>query len=62
MSVLFTWAKRKWKVFFFKLVLRRMMRAMRKDDWDNDDIQAVLLHIGGEVDVLTPSVKERLGR
>jgi hypothetical protein len=49
-------------VFFFKLVLRRMMRAMRKDDWDNDDIQAVLLHIGGEVDVLTPSVKERLGR
>jgi hypothetical protein len=43
-----------------KYVLRRMITARRREGWDSEDIQTVLLHIGGEITVLTPSVKERL--
>lgn len=55
------WIKRKIKMVYWKWMLRKMLRAMRKEGWDADDMCAVLLHIGGEIEVLPPSVKERLG-
>jgi hypothetical protein len=53
--------KRWIKILCFKYVLRKMIRAMEADGWDQEDICSVLAHIAGEISVLTPSVKQRLG-
>ncbi len=50
------------RLLYWKYVLRRMIGAMLREKWDREDICTVLLRIGGEIEVLTPSVKERLGR
>ncbi|MGO8792925.1 MAG: hypothetical protein ACLQVL_36820 [Terriglobia bacterium] len=55
------WIQRKWNFLRYKFLLRSMIRAMIRENWDSEDICTVLLKIGGEIDVLTPSVKERLG-
>ena len=56
------WIAKRFRMWKYKYVLRKMVRAMNKEKWDIDDIQNVLLHIGGEVEVLTPEVKARLGK
>lgn len=56
------WFLHKLKLFHYKILLRKMVKAMQREGWDAEDIRSVLFHIGGEVSVLTPSVKERMGR
>ena len=57
------WIVRQFRLWRWKRLLWKMIRAMKREGWDPEDVQSVLLHIGGggEVEVLTPSVKERLG-
>jgi hypothetical protein len=35
---------------------------MYQEGWDDDEIRSVLFYIGGEIEVIPPAVKERLGR
>ena len=54
------WLTHKVRVWFYGRLLRKMIRAKEQDGWDYQDICCVLLNIGGELDVLTPSVIDRL--